>query len=142
MSGDRRQFYCEVGKIRDTVRYRCLCCSFLYPGCILSLSLSGTVGMRSVQGPYCSVLYRTTAHGADGDLFYHKLQYITVNTEIKLSAGGYHFCERCQYVLYPSPPPNHLPRKYLAAYEAPAAMLEQANSTPFFARWAKSLPLL
>jgi hypothetical protein len=85
------------------------------------------LGVRSIQGPYCSVLYRTTAHRADGGLFYHKLQYITVKTEMKLSAGGYHFWERCRYVLYPSPPPNHLPRKYLAAYEAPAAMLEQAQ---------------
>jgi len=54
----------------------------------MAQSLSGTVGIRFVQGPYCLVLYRTTSHRADGGLFYHKLLYITVNTEIKLSAGG------------------------------------------------------
>ena len=108
----------------------------------MAQSLSGTVGLRSVQGPYCTVLYRPTAHRADGGLFYHKFQYITVNIENKLSAVGYHFCERRQYVLYLSPPPSHLPREHLAADEAPAAMLEQENSTSYFARWANPLPLL
>jgi len=108
------------------------------------LSLSGTAGLRSVQGPYCMVLYRTTAHRADCGPFYHKLQYITVNIEIKLFAGGYHFYEWCQHwhVPYPSPPPTHLPWKHLVAYEAPAAIPEQVRQHPLLAPWAKSLTLL
>ena len=48
-------------------------------------------------------MYRRTVRRSKRWSFYRKLRYITIKAEIKFSAGGYYFCERWQYFLYPSP---------------------------------------
>ena len=78
----------------------------------MAQSLSRTFGIWAAHHTVRHCIVRQRA-GADGGLFYHKLPNITAEIEIKLSAGGYHFRERCQYVLYPSPPPNQLPWYHL-----------------------------